>query len=174
MDEASFGDRGACALAGQVHEGGERGLDEASIVGVGEVVHEDAGGAHGNADFVCEGQAAADDQLAHSVGVPGGVVPLVPSFLRDVRRGEPIRRKGVDTEAPVIFNGPRAEILGQAEDGAERGAVLLLLAEECTGRVLVRECGRVVGLEARPDGRAERQCGESGPDVGAVRKGIWG
>ena len=56
----------------------------------------------------------------------------------------------------------------------ERGAALPLLAEERIGQVLVRECGPAVGLEAEQDGRAERQCEEIGPDVAAVREGIWG
>ena len=131
MDKAALGYCGPSAEAGQGHQGGKGGAYQAAIIGVRQVVDGDAGGAWGYLDVGGVGQAATNHQFADLVGVTRGVVALVPPLIGDIGRGEPVLRQGMYAEAPVVFNGPRAEILGQLEDAVEGGAVLLLLAEEC-------------------------------------------
>ena len=130
VDEAALGHCGAGAVPRQRDHGGERRPNEAAVVGVRQVVDWDAGWAGGHLYFWGVRQAATDNELSYLVGVARRVVPLVPSFLRDVGRGEPVCHQRVDAQAAVVFDGPGPEILGELQDAVQVGAVLTLLAEK--------------------------------------------
>ena len=108
VDEATFGDGSPSAEASEVDQRGEGGPHETAVVGVGEVADGDSAGRWGHADVVWMGHAAADQQLADLVRIPGWVVALVPPFFRDVRRGEPIRCQGVDAQANRNTSRPKS------------------------------------------------------------------